>query len=143
MDKFETQRRIFAINAGLLLLSVIGLIIAIPSVLKDIYPGSAPIQAAIVTTVGVLIHLLIFFVFLRGIRRVKDHHPVNKGVNTTAAIGLSLLGLILTDGAIDSLNHALLTSIGFFTCVFCDLAAAVVSVAALFILKSKKKKEPA
>jgi len=143
MDKFEKQRRIFTINAALLLLAVIGLIIAIPSILNDIYPGSNPKQAAIATAVGACIHLLIFIGFLIGIRLAKRQRRINKEINLVAAIILLIFGFIILDGATASIGHALLTSIGFFTCVFCDLAALVVSVAALGSLKPKKKNQPA
>lgn len=142
MDRFETQRKIFTINAVLLLLAVIGLIIAIPSILKDIYPGSAPRQAAIATAVGACLHLLIFIGFLIGARLAKSQRLINKEINIVAAIVLLIFGFAILDGAAASIGHALLTSIGFFTCVVCDLAAIVISVAALFILKPKKKSQP-
>ena len=143
MDKFEKQRRIFSINALLLLVSVIGLLIAIPSILRDTYPGSSPKQAAIATAVGATIHLFIFIGFLAGIRQVKRQRRINKEINLAAAIFLLIFGFIILDGATASIGHALLTSIGFFACVFCDLAAMVISVAALYILKPKKKNQQA
>jgi uncharacterized membrane protein (DUF373 family) len=143
MDKFEKQRRIFSINAVLLLVSYIGLVVAIPAILQDIYPGSNPKQAAIATTVSACLHLLVFIGFLIGIRQAKRKRRINKEINIAAAIVTGIFGLVMLDGAFASLGHALLTSIGFFTCVICDLASALVSIAALFILSSKKKSQPA
>jgi len=142
MDRFETQRKIFAINAVLLLLSVIGLIIAIPSILRDIYPGSEPRQAAIATAIGASIHLLLFIGFFIGATLARRQRRINKEINIVAAIVMVVFGFIILDGATASIGHALLTSIGFFTCVVCDLAAVIVSVAALFLIRSKKKSQP-
>jgi len=143
MDRFETQRKIFTINAVLLLLAVIGLIIAIPSILRDIYPGSLPRQAAIATAVGAFLHLLLFIGFFIGATLARRQRRINKEINIVAIIVMVIFGFIIMDGAAASIGHALLTSIGFFTCVVCDLAAVIVSIAALFILKTKKKSQPA
>jgi hypothetical protein len=139
MDKFETQKRIFTINAVLMLVSVISLCIAIPGILRDIYPGSLPRQAAIATSVGMGFHLIIFIAFVLGIRYARLKRRINREINLAAAIVLFILGFIILDGATASIGHKLIVSIGFFTCVLCDLAAVVISVAALFILKPKKK----
>ena len=139
MDKFEKQRKIFTINAVLLLVSVLALIASIPAILQDIYPGSLPKQAAIATSAGAVIHLLIFLAFLYGIRLIRRKRRINREINLAAAIILLIFGFIIMDGAFASVGHALLVSIGFFVCVFCDFAAIIVSVAALFYLKPKKK----
>jgi hypothetical protein len=139
MDKFETQRRIFTINAGLLLLSVLSLAVAIPGILRDNYPGSLPRQAAIATSVGMSIHFLIFIAFLIGIRLAGRKRRINNEINLAAALVLLIFGFIILDGATASIGHMLLVSVGFFICVFCDFAAVIVSVAAFFILKQKKK----
>jgi hypothetical protein len=143
MERFETQRKIFTINAVLLLLAVIGLIIAIPKIFQCISPGIIAKQGAIATVILAGFHLLIFFGFLRGIRWAKDHRRIKRDINTTAALGLGLLGFIMLDGAVETLDKALIISIGYFTCVISDFAAALVSVVALFLLRSKKKNQPA
>lgn len=142
MDKFETQGRIFTINALLMLVSVVSLIIAIPGILRDVYPGSLPRQAAIATAAGAGIHLMIFVALLIGVRLARRNRRINREINLAAAIVLFILGFIILDGATASLGHRLLVSVGFFACVFCDFAAVAVSVAALFILKPKKKIRP-
>ena len=53
-----------------------------------------------------------------------------------------VLGLIVMDGAFAFLETALFVSIGMLLCVFCDFAAALVSVIALFLLKQKKNNQP-
>ena len=48
----------------------------------------------------------------------------------------------MQDGETASIGHMVLVSAGFFVCVFCDFAAVIVSIAALFILRAKKKIRP-
>jgi|GEM_PF-2947135 len=143
MDKFEIQRRIFTINAVLILLAVTGLIIAIPKIFQGVPSGLIGRQGAIATVILAGFHLLIFIGFLRGVRWAKSHRRIRRDINTTAALGLGLLGFIMLDGAVETLDKELIISIGYFGCVICDFAAAIVSVVALFLLKSKKKSEPA
>ena len=139
MDKFETQKRIFTINAVLILLSGVSLMVVILGTLRETIAGSLPGQAAFATAAGAGIHLLISAAFLVGIRAAKRKRRINKEINLAAAIVLFILGSIILDGAAASLGHRLIGSIGFFTCVVCDFSAVIVSVAALFILKPKKK----
>ena len=72
-------------------------------------------------------------------RLARLKRRINKEINLAAAIVLFILGFIILDGATAFLDRMLLVSVGFFVCVFCDFAAIIVSVAALFILKPKKK----
>jgi hypothetical protein len=140
MDKYEKQRRIFTIVAVLLLLSVVSLIAVIPRMFQEASHDEIPKQAAIATVVGMSVHLLLFFGFLLGIRLTKLRRRINREINLAAAVVLFILGFIILDGAIAYINQLLFVSVGMFLCVFFDLAAVVVSVAALFYLKPKKKK---
>ena len=140
MDKFEIQRKVFTIVAVLMLLSVVSLIVVIPRMFQEVSQSELPKQAAIATLVGMSVHLLLFIGFLVGIRLTKLRRRINREINLAAAVVLFILGFIILDGAIAYINQLLFVSIGMFACGFCDLAAIVVSVAALFYLKPKKKK---
>ena len=139
MDKYEMQRRIFTIVAVLMLLSVISLIAVILRMLQEVSSGELPKEAAIATFVGMGVHLLVLIGILVGISLAKRRRRINREINLVTAIVLTFLGFIVMDGAVSSINNQLFISIGMFLCVFCDLAAVVVSVAALFYLKPKKK----
>ena len=140
MDKFEKQRKIFTIVAILVLLSVISLIVVILRMLQETSSGELPKVAAIATLVGMGVHLLVLTGILVGISLAKRRRRINREINLVTAIVLAFLGLIVMDGAVSYINDQLFLSIGMFLCVFCDLAAVVVSVAALFYLKPKKTK---
>ncbi len=139
MDKFRIQRKFFTIVAVLVLLSVLSLIAIIPGILQDTSPGSTPKEGAIGTLVVMGIHLLILFGFLHGIRLTKRRRHINKTINIASTIVLFFLGLIIMDGAFAFLDDVLFASIGMFVCSFCDFAAALVSIIALVLVKSKKK----
>ena len=139
MDKFRIQRKFFTIVAVLVLLSVLSLIAIIPGILQDTSPGSTPKEGAIGTLVVMGIHLLILFGFLHGIRLTKRRRHINKAINIASTIVLFFLGLIIMDGAFAFLDHLLFVSIVMFLGFFCDFAATLVSVAALFVLRSKKR----
>ncbi len=140
MDKFETQRKVFTRVATLLLLSVLSLIAVIPGILLDTSPGSLPLPAAIGTLVGVVLHLFLAYRF--GIRLRRRRRKINKEVYILSALGFFFLGFMIMDGAFAFLDDVLYVSIGIFLSVACDFGAAVVFVAALFLLKQKKKKQP-
>ena len=137
MDKFEKQRKIFTIVAILVLLSVLSLIAVIPGILLDTSPGSLPVSGAIGTLVVMGLHLFLAYWF--GIRLRRRRAKIKKGLLIASAICLVLLGFLVMDGAFAFLDTVLFVSIGMFLAVFCDFAAVVVSVAALFYLKPKKK----
>ena len=140
MDTFEKQRKIFTIVAILVLLSVLSLIAVIPGILLDTSPGSLPWSGAIGTLVVMGLHLLLAYWY--GIRLRRRRGKINKGLLIASAIGLVVLGFLVMDGAFAFLDVVPFVSIGMLLCVFCDFAAALVSIAALFLLKQKKKKQP-
>ena len=142
MDKFEKQRRIFTIVGILLLVSVLSLIAVIPFILRDTSPGSLPKQAAIATAVGMGVHLLLAIGVFIGARLAKLKRHINREINLVSAIILVILGFIIMDGAFAFWDTLLFVSAGMFLCVFCDLAAVAVSVAALFILRKKRSINP-
>ena len=140
MDKYEIQRKTFTIVAVLMLLSVVSLLAVIPRMFQEVSKGELPQVAAIATLVGMGFHLLLFIGFLVGDRLAKLRRRINREINFAAAVVLLFLGGIIMDGAIAYINQLLFVSICMFMCAFFDLLAIVVSVAAMFYLKPKKKK---
>jgi len=140
MDNYEIQRRIFRINALLMLLSTVSLIVVIPRLIREISPDGIPKAAAIATSMAMGIRLLLLVGFLIGIRLTKLKRKINKEINIAAAVVLILLGFVLMDGAFAYADSLVFVSVGMFVSVFCDYAAAVVSIVALFLLRQKKKK---
>lgn len=139
MDKFEIQGRIFTIVALLLLISVVSLIAVIPRLIQEISPDGLPKAAAIATSVAMGVRLLILLGILYGIRLTRRKRRINKEINLAVAVVLLLLGFVLMDGAFAYVDSLLFVSIGMFVSVFCDFAAVIVSITALFLLRKKKK----
>ena len=137
MDTFEKQKKIFSINAVLMLLSALSLAAVIPAILMDKSPGSLPIQAASGAFLGMGIHLFLAYWF--GIRLRRRKSKIRNEVLIFSAIGLFFLGFMILDGAYAFQDDVRFVSIGMFICAFGDFGASLVSVAALFILKPKKK----
>lgn len=137
MDTFEKQRKIFSINAVLMLLSALSMAAVIPAILKDNSPGSLSIQAASGALIGMGIHLFLAYWF--GIRLRRRKSKIRNEVLIFSAIGLFFLGFMIMDGAYAFQDDVLFVSFGMFICAFGDFAATLVSVAALFILKPKKQ----
>ena len=141
MDKFEIQRKIFRINALIMLLSALALIAVLPRLIQEITPDGVPKAAAIATSAAIGVRLLLMLGFLVGIRLTKLKRRINKEINIAAAVVIFLLGFILLDGAFSYIDTLRFVSIGMFVSVFCDLAAVIVSVTALFLLRKKKKQQ--
>ena len=142
MDTFEKQRKIFSIDAVLMLLAAVSLAVVVPRLLQETSTGSIPMAAVIATSIAGGIRLLILLAFLYGIRLSKRRRHINREINLAAGIVLLILGFVLMDGAFAYVDSLLFVSIGMFVCVFCDFAVVGISVAALFILKPKKIKQP-
>ena len=141
MDKYEIQRRVFRINAVLLLLSALALIAVIPRLIQEISPDGLPKVAAIATSVGMGIHLLLLAGFLIGIRLIRLKRRINREINLVAAIFLILLGFMISDGAFAYVDSLLYVSVGMFICVACDLSAGVVSIVGMVLLSKKRFKQ--
>lgn len=139
MDTFEIQRKIFTYVAGLLIISVLALIVVLPRLIQEVSPDGIPKAAPIATAVAAGIRLLIFFGILYGIRLTKRKRRINREINLATAVVLFLLGFVLMDGAFAYADNLVFVSAGMFASVFCDFAAAVVSIVALFLLRKKKK----
>jgi len=139
MDKFEIQRKIFTVDAVLMLLSAVSLAVVIPRLFQEASTDSILKAGAIATSVAMGLRLLILLAFLYGIRLSKRRRHINKEINFAAGFVILILGLVLMDGAFAYLDDLLFVSIGMFVCVFCDFVVALISVAALFILKQKKQ----
>jgi hypothetical protein len=137
MNQIEIQRRILITVAGLVLLSVILMIIIIPSVLQDTSAGAGPIGAAIGIVVLIMLHLAVLLGFLKAIRKNKRGRPAGKGLNIVLGILLVLFGLFYMDGAFAFFEQILFVSILMFISAFCDIVAALITFAALF-MKPKK-----
>jgi len=137
MDKIEVQRRVLAIIAVLMLLSVVAMIAVIPSILMDKSPGSLPLQAASGALLGVALHLFIAYYF--GIRLRKRSSMIRNEVYILMAVGFFFLGFMILDGAYAFLDDVRFVAIGMFTCAFFDFAAALISILALVFLRTKKK----
>jgi len=138
MDKIETQRKVFAIVAVLMLLSVLSLIAVIPAILQDRSPGSLPLQAASGALIGVVIHLYLAYWFGIGLRRRSS--KIRNEIYILSAVGFFFLGFMIMDGAFAFLDDIRFASIGMFICSFCDFAAALVFIFALVLLRPKKKR---
>ena len=137
MNQIEIQRRILITVAGLVLLSVILMIITIPGVLHDTSAGAEPKGAAIGIAVLIMLQLIVLLGFLKSIRKNKRGRPAGKGLNIVLGILLVLFGLFYIDGAFAFFDHILFVSILMFISAFCDIVAALITFAGLF-MKPKK-----
>jgi len=137
MDKVEIQRKALAIIAVFLLLSAVSLIAVIPAILQYTSPGSVPLRAASGALIGMGLHLFLAYWF--GIRLRKRGRKLRNEVYILSALGFFFLGFMILDGAFAFLDDIRYVSIGMFLCSFFDFAAALVSVFALVLLRSKKK----
>ena len=138
MDKLEIQRKVFAIVAVLMLLSVVSMIAVIPAILMDKSAGSLPLQAASGALIGVVLHLYLAYWF--GIRLRRRSTMIRNEVYILSAVGFFFLGFMMLDGANAFLDDVRFVSIGMFSCAFGDFAASLVSILALIFLRTKKKK---
>ncbi|MEN8204177.1 MAG: hypothetical protein ABFS28_16380 [Bacteroidota bacterium] len=139
MDKSKIQKILFTIVTVLLMLSVLSLIAVIPGMLLDKSPGAMPIQAASGAFIGMLIHLALL-AYLFGFRLSKHNRPGKREISLVPAIALALLGIMILDGGFAFLEEIPYVSYGMFLVAFCDIAAALVSFAALILMRPKKKK---
>ena len=137
MDKFEIQRKVFAIVGVLMLLSVVSMIAVIPAILMDKSSSSLPLQAAGGALLGVVLHLFLAYCF--GIRLRRRSSIIRNEVYILSAVGFFFLGFMMLDGAYAFLDDVRFVSIGMFTCAFGDFAASLVSIFALIFLRKKKK----
>ena len=137
MNKLEIQRRIFTIIAAGMLLSVVSMIAVIPAILMDTSPGSVPVQAASGALLGVVLHLFIAYWF--GIRLRRRSRIIRYEVYILSAVGFFFLGFMILDGAYAFLDDVRFVSIGMFICAFFDFSAALVSIFALVLVRTKKK----
>lgn len=142
MDRFEIQRKAFTIVAILLLVSVLSLVAVIPRLIKEISPEGIPGAAAIATAAAAGIRLLILLGILYGIRLTRRKRRFNREINLAIAVVIFLLGFVLMDGAFAYADSLVNVSVGMFVSVFCDFAAAIVLIVAMFRLRKKKKPHP-
>ena len=137
MDKVEIQKKIFAVVAVLLLLSVVSMIAVIPAILMK-SSSSLPLQAAGGALLGVVLHLFLAYWF--GIRLRRRSSMIRNEAYILMAVGFFFLGFMMLDGAYAFLDDVRFVSIGMFICAFGDFAASLVSIFTLVLLRTKKKK---
>ena len=142
MDTYEKKRKIFSIEALLMLVGALALAAVIPTLNQESSAGSIPQAAVIATAAAMGIRLLFALAFLIGARLSKRRRHINKEINVVAGGVILLLGLVLMDGAFAYADSLVYVSIGMFACILFDLAVAGISVASLFILRPKKLKQP-
>ena len=130
MNKVAVQRKTLIIVSGIVLLSAVLMIVIIPGVLHDTFPGAAPKNAAKAILVAMIFHLLVLFGFLTAFLVNKRGGQVKNGVYISLGIVLLILGLVFTDGAIAFFGHTniLYVSILMFICMLCDLVAAILTI---------------
>ena len=137
MDILANQKKVFAIIAVLLILSAVALIVVIPTMLQDDSATSTPIKAASGALIGIVLHLLVAYWF--GIRLRKRSTVARNEIYILSAVGFFFLGFMMLDGAYAFLDDARFVAIGMFVCASFDFAASLVSILALFLLRTKKK----
>lgn len=137
MNQIEIQRKILITVAGLVLMSIVLMIITIPSILQDTSGGATPERAATGTAIMMILHMVVLLGSWKAIRANKQGRQADKGLSIGLGILILLFGLVVMDGAFAFLDHLLFVSILFFIIVFCDLLAAITTFAGLFI-KPKK-----
>lgn len=167
MNQVEVQRRIYNTLAGLVLLSAILLMAAIPGVIGDNSAGAKPGIAATAIFVMMILHLLVLVGFIKNIRvnnqgskvndgwsvllrvvlvffgfLIKDRltnkdDKVNNGLNLILGIALIFLGFIIMDGAFAFLDKLLFVSVIMFASTFIDFIAALTTFGAMFLLRKR------
>ena len=143
MNKNTSLRYIPFIGAGLVILTVLILtFIVIPSVILDKNPGATPDSAIFGIAVIIILHLLIVYAFREAIIVDKRGGRFKKTVFIVSGIGLTLLGLIIIDGASAYSGSDNMHVAGFlmFVCVVFDLIAAVLAFLGLFFRPNTSEK---
>lgn len=140
MNQIEIQRKVLIAAAGLVLVSIVFMIITIPSVLKDTSAGATPESAATGIVIMIILHMVVLFGFWKAIRTNKQGCPADKGLNIGLGILILLFGLAVMDGAFAFFDQILFVSILLFISVFCDFVAAITSFSCLFIKPKNNNK---
>jgi hypothetical protein len=135
--KIETIRnRIPYIGAGLVIFTALVLaFIIIPALFADNTPGLQREGAIKMIIVTIILHLLIFYAFREIIIVNKRGGRLKKPVFIITGLGLLLLGLFLSDGAIAMSGHANMQFAAFswFICVANDVIAGILVFIPLFL----------
>ncbi len=139
--KSETIRnRIAYIGAGLVILTTLILaFIIIPGLVTDKTPGlqrGAAIKAIIIT---IILHLLILYAFREMIITNKRGGRLKNIVFIITGLGLIILGLFLSDGAVAALGHANMrfVAISWLFGVASDVIAGILIFISLFLQPKK------
>jgi amino acid transporter len=126
--------------AGVISISVLLMIAAIPFLYSDTFPYEDPSSPLTGILLAIAIHLIILLIYIKTLR--ENRKAVTRdGGYVAVGILLIIFGLIYMDGAIafSSRKSTMLLSIVMFTSTFCDLVASVMMIT-VFYLKPKKRK---
>lgn len=142
MKKLQKNEKLLIIAAGIVLLSIILMIIVIPGILNDTYPNATPKNATIAILVAIIIHLVIFFGYIKVIRDSRRSSNKRKPEYLVLGFLLILFGTIHLDGAFAFLHHEniLFVSILMFTSVLCDIVASILTIIVYFLKPQKEEK---
>ena len=139
--KSETIRnRIQYIGAGLVILTTLILaFIVIPGEIVDKTPGLQHEAAIKMIIVTIVLHLLIFYAFREMIIINKRGGRLKNIVFIITGIGLIILGLFLSDGALATLGHDNMqfVAISWLIGVASDVIAGILVFIALFLQPNK------
>jgi hypothetical protein len=126
------QRILYTGTILVLLVALISTVIVIPFILQDKTPGATPENAVFGITIIIALHLPFLVAFGVAIVTSKRGGHLKDIVYIASGIGLIILGLMISDGAVAYARHVEMypASISIFVCVGCDLVAAVMAFAA-------------
>jgi hypothetical protein len=126
--------------AGVIIISVLLMIVAIPLLYRDTFPQENPSGPLTGISLAIGIHLLILGIYIKTLR--ENRHAVTRdGGYVAVGILLIIFGLIYMDGAVAFFpdENTIFLSLVMFASTFCDFLASII-VITVFFLKPKKKK---
>ena len=139
MKNLHRNQRILYAATGVLVLSIILMIAVIPGILTDTKPNANPVGAATGVSLAIIVHLLIFFGYMRIIKVNRRGSKKRDWTYIGIAVLLLFFGLIYMDGAFAFLDHKdiLYVSILMFTSVLCDFVASIMTIIVFFLMPRK------
>src|SRR5210317_211864 len=136
MKNTRLTHKMTGFTAGLLMLSVIFMILIIPSVYSDSIPNEKNTGALIGITLAAVIRITLFILTIRLYGIIKRNKYLRKNGDYFMVIGILsiLFGLLYSDGAFAFYNEEPLYIAPFmFASVFCDLFAGILLIIVAFI----------
>jgi len=125
----DTQRRLRLITSGLVIaVPVILVVLVIPLVLRDTFPGANPKVSSVAFAVSALLHALL------GIWAFRSS-CVAKTISIGVGIFALLLGLVLLDAGFAFAAHPdmLIATVAIFLCILSDAVASALIFTLAFI----------